>query len=35
MAERKPKGTGWGAIETSSTKIGNSAYLSGGTVYLR
>jgi hypothetical protein len=35
-AQRKPKGTGWGAIETSGTRIGSSAYLDrNGTVYLR
>ena len=34
-AQRKPAGTGWGAVETSSTQIGDRAYLDGGTVYLR
>jgi len=34
-AQRKPAGTGWGAVETSTTQIGDRAYLDGGTVYLR
>ena len=34
-AQRKPTGTGWGAVNTSNTRIGSQAYLDGGTVYLR
>jgi hypothetical protein len=34
-AQRKPAGAGWGAVNTSNTRIGSHAYLDGGTVYLR
>ena len=33
-AERKPTGTGWGAVASSGTQIGDVAYLDGGDVYL-
>jgi len=34
-AQRKPVGAGWGAVNTSNTRIGSQAYLEDGTVYLR
>ena len=34
-AQRKPAGPGWGEVNTSTTQIGDRAYLDGGTVYLR
>lgn len=34
-AQRRPAGPAWGAVNTSSTRVGDRAYRDGGDVYLR